>query len=136
MLNWLADVDGLYTSRNFHIIYNGADPKRLQPTSNSLRSELGLPDDSLLLGMVGNFYRDPRKDQLTVCRALPSVFARFDNAHFVFAGRIEEGAEAKFADCVNFCVDHGMDKRVHFLGPRSDVPDILAALDVFVFSSL
>ena len=136
MQRWLEETDGLDTSRNFRLIYNGADPERLRPTGRSLREELGLANDSLLVGMVGNFYRDPRKDQMTVCRALPSVFARLGNAHCLFAGRIEEGAEDKMADCLNFCIEHGIADRVHFLGGRSDVPDILAALDVFVFSSL
>lgn len=136
MLKWLTDVDKLDTSRNFSVIYNGADPARLEPTGHSLRDELHLPADTPLIGMVGNFYRDPRKDQLTVCRALPSVFAEFGNAHCVFAGRVEPGAEDKLAACKQFCAEHVITDRVHFLGGRSDVPDILAALDVFVFSSL
>ena len=136
MRKWLEETDGLDTSRRFHLIYNGADPERIKPTGKSIRDELGLLDDSLLIGMVGNFYRDPRKDQLTVCRALPTVFAQFSDAHCVFAGRIEEGAEEKMVDCLNFCIENSIADRVHFLGGRSDVPDILAALDVFVFSSL
>jgi glycosyltransferase involved in cell wall biosynthesis len=136
LLTWLHDVDKLETSRNFHVIYNGADPARLEPTGTSLRDELQLPDDSLLIGMVGNFYRDPRKDQLTVCRALPRVFSEFENVHCVFAGKIEPGAEDKMAECLNVCIENGIADRVHFLGGRADVPDILAALDVFVFSSL
>ncbi|HVF30697.1 MAG TPA: glycosyltransferase [Pyrinomonadaceae bacterium] len=136
MLKWLADVDHLDTSRNFTVIYNGADPSRVKPSGKSLRAELELPEASLLIGMVGNFYRDPRKDQMTVCRALPEVFAKFPNAHCLFAGRVEPGAEDKMAGCLNICREHGIEDRVHFLGGRSDVPDILAALDVFVFSSL
>lgn len=136
MLKWLTDVDRLDTSRNFHVIYNGADPARVEPTGHSLRDELHLPAGALLIGMVGNFYRDPRKDQLTVCRALPSVFAQFENAHCVFAGSVEPGAENKRAACERFCAEHEITDRVHFLGGRSDIPDILAALDVFVFSSL
>ena len=133
---WLAEQDGLDTDLNFNVIYNGADPNRLQPSGKSVRKELGLPGDALLMGMIGNFYRDPRKDQLTVCKALPAVFADFANAHIIFAGRIEAGAEGKFADCLDFCINHGLTERVHFLGARSDVPDILSELDVFVFSTL
>lgn len=136
MLRWLADVDKLDTSRNFSVIYNGADPARLVPTGKSLRDELHLGDDTLLVGMVGNFYRDPRKDQLTVCKALPDVFREFPNAQCVFAGRVEAGAEEKMADCRNVAIENGIADRVHFLGGRADVPDILASLDVFVFSSL
>lgn len=134
--NWLAAKDKLDTSKNFSVIYNGADPQRLLPSGNSLKSELGLDKDALLLGMVGNFYRDPRKDQFTVCKALPRVFAEFPNAHCMFAGRVEDGAEDKMADCINFCIEHKIIERVHFLGARSDVPDILSELDIFVFSSL
>jgi glycosyltransferase involved in cell wall biosynthesis len=133
---WLAEKHKLDTTNNFTVIYNGADPDRLKPTGKSLRKELGLPDDSLLMGMIGNFYRDQRKDQFTVCRALLNVFTEIKNAHFAFAGRIEDGAESKFADCLNFCIENKIADRVHFLGARSDVPDILADLDVFVFSSL
>ena len=94
---WHTEIDKLDTE-NFHVIYNGADAKRLQPTGKSLRKELGLDEDTLLIGMVGNFYRDPRKDQMTLCKALPKVFAEIENAHCIFAGKIENGAEEKFAD--------------------------------------
>ena len=133
---WLKDEDGLDTSKSFHVIYNGADAKRLQPTGKSLRAELGLDKDSLLIGMVGNFYVDPRKDQMTLCKSLPRVFAEIDNAHCVFAGKTEPGAEQKLQDCINFCEENNINERVHFLGARSDIPDVLDALDVFVFSSL
>ncbi len=134
--DWLSETDGLDTTKNFSVIYNGADPARLQPTGRSLREELGIGHDAVLFGMTGNFYRDPRKDQLTVCRALPKVLEKIPNAHCIFAGGIEPGAEDKMADCLNVCIENGITDRVHFLGLRSDVPDVLAALDVFVFSSL
>jgi glycosyltransferase involved in cell wall biosynthesis len=101
-----------------------------------LKKELNLEEEAPLIGMIGNFYRDPRKDQITLCRALPKVFAEIKNAHCVFAGKTEEGAEAKFQACVDFCRENNIADRVHFLGSRSDVPDILAALELFVFSSL
>ncbi|MGC2238978.1 MAG: glycosyltransferase [Pyrinomonadaceae bacterium] len=132
---WHSEVDKLDTE-NFHVIYNGADEKRLKPTQKSLRKELGLDENTLLVGMVGNFYRDPRKDQMSLCQALPKVFAEIGNAHSIFAGMTELGAEEKRDACIRFCAENGIAKRVHFLGARSDVPDVLAALDVFVFSSL
>jgi glycosyltransferase involved in cell wall biosynthesis len=133
---WLRETSGLDTSKNFTVIYNGADPERVKPTGKSLKAELGLADDSPLIGMIGSFYRDPRKDQLTLCKALPEVFAQIENAHCIFAGRVEPGAEEKYGQCVSFCRENGIADRAHFLGMRSDVPDILAALDLFVFSSL
>jgi glycosyltransferase involved in cell wall biosynthesis len=132
---WHSEKDKLNVE-NFQVIYNGADAKRLEPSGKSLREELDLNKDSLLIGMVGNFYRAARKDQLTLCKSLPRVFAEIENAHCVFAGKIEDGAEDKAADCINFCIENNITERVHFLGARGDIPDVLAALDVFVFSSL
>ncbi|CAN5486124.1 glycosyltransferase family 4 protein [soil metagenome] len=134
--NWLAQVNKLNVGQNFHIIYNGTDKKRLQPTGKSFKEELGLDENVLLFGMIGNFYRDPRKDQLTLCQSLPKVFAEIKNAHCLFAGKTEAGAEEKFRECVEFCKENGIAERVHFLGIRDDIPDVLAALDLFVFSSL
>ena len=132
-LNWLSQKDGLDTTRNFHVVYNGVDEKRLASSGNSLRSELGLGQASLIFGMVGNFYAAPRKDQFTVCRALPAVLNRFPNAHFVFAGRAEENSDLE--KCISFCRSHEIDDRVHFLGGRKDIADIWRALDVFVLST-
>jgi glycosyltransferase involved in cell wall biosynthesis len=137
LLACLKAEGGFATAQNFHVIYNGVDAARLQTTSgNDLRLELKLPEGDVLLGMVGNFYADARKDQLTVCRALPAVFRRVSNAHFAFAGgHAGDGATRIYQECVNYCRAQGIADRVHFLGGRADVADVLRALDIFVFSS-
>ena len=135
LLDCLRTNAGLDTSRNFHVIYNGVDGKRLQPTGQDLRAELQLSEDELLLGMVGNFYADGRKDQLTVCRALSQLFVQVPEAHFVFVGAHDAAAPEAFDECVRVCRELGIAERVHFLGRRADIPDILRALDLFVFSS-
>ncbi|MFN2453430.1 MAG: glycosyltransferase family 4 protein [Pyrinomonadaceae bacterium] len=132
----LETTERLDTSRNFRVIHNGVDTKRLQRTKRNLRGELGLSDGVLLLGMVGNFYPGVRKDQLTICRALPRLFAAAPHAHFVFVGGRSEIAPELYDDCVNYCREQGIDGRVHFMGKRADVADVLSSLDVFVFSSL
>ncbi len=134
LLDCLCTRAGLDTERNFHVIHNGVDAARLQPTGKDVRAELHIPADALVAGMVGNFYADGRKDQLTVCRALPQLFAVAPRAHFVFVGARAAGAPA-FDECVNFCRAAGLGERVHFLGRRADVADVLAALDLFVFST-
>lgn len=134
---WLKEEFDLRETENFRLIYNCTDPQRLKPGGRSVKAELGLGENARLIGMVANFTPDQTKDQLTVCRAAPEVLAHFEEAHFVFAGRIAEGGgEAKIGECREFCVREGIAGRVHFLGARDDVPDILASLDVFVFSSL
>jgi len=95
-----------------------------------------MADDVLLLGMVGNFHPVAQKDQLTVCRALPRFFAHAPRARFVFVGARSESAPHLFDDCLRSCDETGISDRVHFLGKRSDIGDILHGLDLFVLSSL
>lgn len=135
LLSWLA-AEGFDVSQNFTVIYNGVDEQRLQPTEKNLRAELKIPTDAFLIGMIGNFYVQPRKDQITLCRALPAFFEQIPNARCLFVGGFETGAEAKFAEAVKFCKENNILEKTHFLGARTDVPDILAALNVFVLSTL
>jgi glycosyltransferase involved in cell wall biosynthesis len=133
---WLAETEKFDVSKNFHVLYNGADVKRLIALRRRLREELNLHENDFLFGMVANFYRDRRKDQFTVCRALPAVFEKIPHAHFAFVGKIETGAESKKVECETFCREAQIVDRVHFTGGRSDIPEVLASLDAFVFSSL
>lgn len=130
---WLAERENFPAARDFHVIYNGVDRKRLTPSGKELKSELGLPKNTMLFGMIGNFYPAPLKDQFTACRALPDVFRRIRNAHFVFAGALE--ANSDYEKCATFCCENKIADRVHFLGARADIADILKALDVFVLST-
>lgn len=134
--NWLEREMKLDFPAGTEIIYNGVDEKRLKWSGESLKQELNLPTDAAIFGMIANFYRDPRKDQMTVCRALPPVFAEHKNAVCVFVGEVESGAEEKHDECVRFCRENDIAERVFFLGKRTDVPKILDALDVHVFSSI
>jgi len=134
---WFREEAGLNINRNVHVILLGVDDKRLRTNGNSLRSKLGLEADALLFGMVANFYPEPRKDQMTVCKALPALVREFPNAHFVFSGD-PALAPDKFDACVAYCRDHGVAPNAHFLGlgNRDDIPGVYDALDVFVLSSI
>lgn len=136
LLPWLERELGIDTGKNFHLIYNCADEKRLAPSGASIRKELGLDENTPLAGMIANFYPTPTKDPLTVCRALAPVFAENKTARFLFAGRVMPGGEEKFEECRDFCRAAGIGERVHFLGARTDIADILHDLDLFVLSSL
>ena len=131
---WLAAEQGIDIGPDFVVINNGVAPGRLLTTGRKLRTELGLTDDALLSGMIANFYPDRRKDQFTVCKALPQLFLREPAARFVFIGNSME-APKLFDDCVSLCRQQNISDRVHFLGQRSDIPDVLNSLDLFVLSS-
>ena len=134
LVAWLAKEQGINPNLGFVHINNGVDSARLLSTGRILRTELGLGKDAILMGMIANFYADQRKDQLTVCQALPKLLAHAPAAQFVFVGA-SVGAQQLFDECFNFCRQQGISDRVHFLGKRADIPEVLSSLDLFVLSS-
>jgi glycosyltransferase involved in cell wall biosynthesis len=102
---------------------------RVPPGSPTLRHELQLaPTDRLLLA-VGNLY--PVKGHLHLLEAVALLTARYPTAHLAIAGRgaLEPALRAR-------AMELAIARRVHLLGLRSDVPDLLAAADVYVLPSL
>lgn len=135
LLEWLAETQKLDVSK-FQMIYNGVDTKRLEYTGETLKEELNLPEDSFLLGIVSHFYSEPRKDQITLCKAFVKVADELPNAHLILVGRIEKGAEGKYAECVKIAQENNLQNRIHFLGERKDLAKIVHSLDLYIFSSL
>ncbi len=120
------------------IVYNGIDVDYLNSGKSVLKKELGLPNDSFLMGMVGNFVGrgdsiSSGRDQLTICYSLPYILMQIPRAYFVFIGKTDDKV---FEQCKEFIVSKHMSDKVFFLGSRTDIPDILASLDLFVYSSL
>jgi len=114
-------------------IPNGVDTDIFAPRhTRALRDELGLSDDTLVFVSVGRLAA--RKNQALLLRA----FARMQSApshphHLVLVGRGGPGSEQDAL--ARLAHELGIASRVHFLGQRLDIPNILAASDVFVQSS-
>ena len=131
--DYYTNFPGIRGIPNRSVVLNGVDKSSLTLSGHSIKAELGIRNDELLLGMVCNF-RKP-KDQPTVCRALAKVFDEVPDIHFVFAGAVYPGSEELYDESIRICREAGIEDRVHFLGSRNDVADILSEMDLFVFSS-
>ena len=96
-----------------------------------LRMELGLADDVVLLTAVGNLIE--RKGHAFLIRALALVATRLPEAdwHLAIAG---EGVERPRLEALAH--EHGIADRVHLLGHRRDIADVLASSSVFVMPSI
>jgi len=94
-------------------------------TGRDLRAELAIPEGAPVVGTVCALRPQKRLDVLVDAAAL--LRERFPDLHVVIAGSGPEGAAIEARGAPN----------VHLLGfwPPSDVPDLLAALDVAVNSS-
>lgn len=99
------------------------------PQRATLREELHLGPGERLLVAVGNLY--PVKGHLHLIDALSLLATRYPGVHVAIAGR------GDLADAiVTRAREHGLANRVHLLGLRADVAEVLAAADVFVLPSL
>jgi glycosyltransferase involved in cell wall biosynthesis/predicted ATP-grasp superfamily ATP-dependent carboligase len=114
--------------RAVHLIPNGVDMNRLAGGDRARgRAAIGVPDPIPVVGTVGNLY--PVKGH----RVLLSALARLESsppAHLVIAGR--GGEEDTLREQSR---ELGIADRVHLLGYREDVPDLLAAFDIYALPS-
>jgi glycosyltransferase involved in cell wall biosynthesis len=111
-----------------HVVYYGTDADRLAPVSGearqSARPTLGWPRDRPLVGFVGAL-GDRRKGFDTLYEAWLMLCrdARWD------ADLVVAGTGAELPAWRARAAASGMGDRIRFLGFRSDVPEILSALD-------
>ncbi len=107
-------------------VYTGVDPEQLRASSAStLRSELGLPESALLVGTVAILRG--KKGHRYILDAVPAILKACPDAHFVFAG---DGPQ--FENIQNRVAKQGLQDRVHLLGLRRDIANVLSGLDLFV----
>jgi len=116
------------------VVYNGISFEKFdKPSSHSIRVELGIRNGILLLCSVGNF--SPVRDQMTICRFLAILSKKTVGFIMIFAGTKTNQDPHLYDDCIDFCSKEGLADKVLFLGIRSDVPDILAQSDGFIYAS-
>jgi len=126
----LSKNDG-FAGRKIEIIENGIDADRYENRRNrrELRHSLGLADERRYLAMIARFH--PVKDHAMLLRAFALVAATRNDVDLLLVGDgpLREKLETQVRDA-------GLTERVRFLGVRSDVPEILQAIDLFALTSV
>lgn len=113
------------------IIPNGIDTDAFRPgRDDSIRRELRLSPDAILVGAIGNIRPDKAYDNFL--RAARLLADRSDRFHFVVAG--QSGGILSDA-LMTLRAELELGHRVSFLGLRSDVTTVLHNLDIFALSS-
>lgn len=115
------------------VIPNGVDTEAFQPSTEaraSVRSELGLSADALLIGMVSRYHR--MKDHANFLQAAALASESHRNIHFLLVGRSVDEENHKLRRLIH---ELGLEQRTHLLGERQDIPRLTAALDIFSLSS-
>lgn len=123
--------DWMFGGEPFHILYNAIDTDkyRYSPSiADRLRHEFHL-ENCVVIGHVGRF--NPQKNHSFLIDIFSECVKRNSNTKLLLVGDGE--GRQKIQDKVR---NLGIQDKVIFTGIRSDVNELLQAMDVFVFPSL
>ncbi|WP_395093862.1 glycosyltransferase family 4 protein [Armatimonas sp.] len=107
-------------------IYNGIETERFLAPSN-LRTQWKLPDDALVIGMVG---RLTTKGQCGFLPAAATLAAQFPKLHFVFVG--PDALELTYKDFQQELAAQGLLERSLVVGMSDQIPAVMRSLDILV----
>ena len=122
----------MFNTENFKVLNNAIDAKVYSFNSiarDSIREEFHIPNDSFVIGHVGRFM-NPKNHTFII-----DIFNQFHkdhpNSYLMLVGEGE--LTISIQDKVKAL---GLEDNVIFTGLRSDVNELLQAMDVFLFPSL
>lgn len=117
------------------VLYGGVDlcgfDPGLYPDKGKLRREFGLPEEGVLVGLIGRISR--MKGHEVLAEAAAELADRFPEAHFVMVGDGggQHGGEADvMGELQELAARAPLKGRLHFTGYTSRIPEANAALDV------
>lgn len=120
-----------------HLLYNSVAPPlcptRRDEAREAFRDEIGLSADALLVGMVARLFAE--KGQESLVQAMLPILRRDRRVHLLLIGDEYPRPNGMGQRIRRNAMRHGVQEQVHLLGYRSDVPRVLAALDVFAHPS-
>ncbi len=100
-----------------------------ESNEGSLKKELNLSDDCILIGSIGRLHKV--KGHSYLVKAAVELVKKFNNIYFIIAGDGPEKESLK-----NEITESGLDKKFLLLGTRNDINNILSSIDIFVLPSL
>lgn len=115
------------SEKKLRTIGNGIDVERFNK-AQQIRATLGLSPDQLVIGTVARM--DPVKNQRFLLEVFASVLKTYPGTQLLLVG---EGSERLPLE--EECRRLQITESVQFLGARRDIPELLAAMDVFVLPS-
>lgn len=137
LASYIADRK-LFRQKDIQVIYNGIEESRYSKnTSQSLRARLGITNNAILVGSLGNVRPAKSYDVLVRAAAIlleetSPLKASGRELHFVVAGHQKPDLMAELQELIR---QTGIEDNVHFIGFYDNTAEFLGQLDYFVLSS-
>ena len=117
-------------------IPNAINVERFRPdptARESVRNELGIPDDSPVIGIFARLH--PMKDYVTFLKGAKILVETTPNARFICAGGTSPDHSTYEHRIKSTATEFGLENRVLWLGPRNDPESLMAACDLTTLTS-
>ena len=114
------------------VIRNGVELNRFRKNGkakNEVRKSVGIEQDAWVVGHVGRFSQV--KNHVFLLKVFQEIVCRKSNAHLLLVGN-----GPLYEEVIREVNDKGLQEHVTILSHRTDIPDLLHAMDVMVFPSL
>jgi glycosyltransferase involved in cell wall biosynthesis len=119
------------------LLFDAVDTDRFDPSRvngrEGIRRDFGVAPDEMLIGTVGRF--SPGKGHEELLEAARILAARGLQFKLLVVGEASHGETAYEQRIRTLARTPGLERVVQFTGFRRDVPEIMSALDLFVFPS-
>lgn len=122
-----------YASEKLEVIPNGFDVEQVKPdpaARASLREELGLTADALLIGIAARFH--PHKDHRNFIQAAARLHNQMPGIHFLLCGMDVTWQNAQLAAWIDSA---GIRDCCHLLGLRQDMSRLFSGMDIATTAS-
>ncbi len=95
----------------------------------NIRAELAIPVEARVIGHVARFH--PMKDHAVLLQAAKIILGHYPDTHFVLSGRDVDLNNAELKQHI----PNELQNKFHLLGERSDIADLMSAMDILSSSS-
>jgi glycosyltransferase involved in cell wall biosynthesis len=122
-----------YATEKLEVIPNGFDLEQVKPdpaARASIREELSIPADVLLIGLAARFH--PHKDHHNFIQAAARLHKRMPEIHFLLCGMDITWQNSELAGWIEAA---GIHDCCHLLGHRKDMSRLFAGVDIATSSS-
>jgi glycosyltransferase involved in cell wall biosynthesis len=120
----------MFFKKKYITIYNGIEtyPYEKSVDTNKYRDEFGFTKNNLIIGKIASMY--PQKAHEVLFEAVKIVLAEIPEAKFLIVGDGPRKLELK-----ELVSKMGLENEIIFTSIRSDIPELLNFIDIFVLSS-
>ena len=122
-----------YAQEKLEVIPNGFDLEQVKPDASgreSLRKELGIPSDTIVIGIGARFH--PHKDHRNFVQAAGLLHKQMPQVHFLLFGMRINWDNSQLTEWIDAA---GIRECCHLLGARDDVSRLFSGIDIATTAS-